>query len=130
METFSLKVITPLGEVFNDEVKSVNLPGSEGDFGVYPKHASLLSTLKPGIMKITTKDDTPETVIITWGYVKVSEHKVQVLIDEAIAIEGSDNSSIIESVNASKELIKKALADDVMMTTLGTQIESIAKDIM
>lgn len=130
METLSLQVVTPQGEVFNDDILSILLPGSEGEFGVYPKHSSLLATLKPGIMKVTKKDNTSEAIIVNWGYVKVSETNVRVLIDNAIAIEGADESVIMQAVADSKELLAKALPNDIMMVSLESQVEAIAKDII
>jgi len=129
METLHLDVVSPYGSVFSEDVQNVTLPGSEGEFGVYPKHSSVLSTLKPGIIKITKADNSVEAVIVNWGYVKVSEHKVSILIDEAIAIEGDNESSIVEAVAKSKELLKKALPNDVMMVTLESQVEVFAKDL-
>ena len=129
METLHLDVVSPYGSVFSEDVQNVTLPGSEGEFGVYPNHSSVLSTLKPGIIKITKTDDSVEAVIVNWGYVKVSEHKVSILIDEAIAIEGDNESSIVEAVAKSKELLKKALPNDVMMITLESQVEVFAKDL-
>lgn len=130
METLTLQVITPHGEVFNDEILNILLPGSEGEFGVYPRHASLLATLKPGIIKITKNDSSTEAIIVNWGYAKVSESFVRVLIDDAIAIEGGSESSIMKAVADSKELLEKALPNDVMMVALETQVEAIAKEII
>jgi F-type H+-transporting ATPase subunit epsilon len=130
METISLQVVTPNGEVFNDEILNILVPGSDGEFGVYPKHATLLSTLKPGIIKITKKDNSTESVVINWGYVKVSEDKVRVLIDDAISITGDNESVIMQAVAKSKELLEKALADDTMIVALESQVEDIAKKII
>ncbi|VAY88402.1 ATP synthase epsilon chain [hydrothermal vent metagenome] len=130
MDTILLQVVTPQGEVFNDEILNILLPGSEGEFGVYPRHTSLLSTLRPGIIKITKKDNTTEAIIVNWGYVKVSETSVRVLIDNAIAIEGDNESVIMKAVADSKELLEKALPNDIMMLSLESQVEAIAKEII
>ena len=40
MDTMKLSIVTPNGEIFNDDIKSVSLPGKEGEFGVLPNHSS------------------------------------------------------------------------------------------
>jgi len=43
METLKLEIVTPTGVLFDDEVKMVTVPGKEGEFGILPHHASLIS---------------------------------------------------------------------------------------
>jgi len=45
MELFKLEIVTPTGVIFDNEVKQVTLPGAEGEFGVLPRHAALVSLL-------------------------------------------------------------------------------------
>jgi hypothetical protein len=60
METLKLSIVTPNGMIFDGDVKSVTLPGKEGEFGVLPHHASLLSALTVGVIEIEKKDSTKE----------------------------------------------------------------------
>ena len=52
MDTLKLEIVTPEGQIFSDDIKDVTLPGSEGEFGVYPGHASLVSLLQAGVIDI------------------------------------------------------------------------------
>ena len=70
MDTLKLSIVTPNGEIFNDDVKTVTLPGKEGEFGVLPGHSSLVSSLTVGVIVIEKVDST-EAVAIKWGQVKV-----------------------------------------------------------
>jgi F-type H+-transporting ATPase subunit epsilon len=130
MNTISLQVVTPHGEVFNDDIFNITVPGSDGEFGIYPNHATLLSTLKPGIIKISKNDNTTESVVINWGYVKVSESSIRILIDDAVAISGESESVIMEAVAQSKKLLSDALVKDSMSVSLELQVENIAKRII
>ena len=85
MNTIRLSIVTPNGEIFNNDVKSVLLPGKEGEFGVLPNHSSLVSSLTVGVIEIEKKDATIEAVAINWGYVKVTENSVDVLVDGIVA---------------------------------------------
>ena len=55
MNTLKLEIVTPEGQIFSNDVKSVTLPGSEGEFGVLPHHASLVTLLNAGIIDIELK---------------------------------------------------------------------------
>ena len=56
MELMKLEIITPSGVIFDAEVKQVTLPGSEGEFGVLPKHATVVSLLDTGVIVIEKED--------------------------------------------------------------------------
>ena len=79
MDKLHLEIVTPQGQIFNDDVSSVVLPGSEGEFGVLPNHASLISLLKAGIIDIEYKQKKHDVVAINWGYAKIDEGKVVIL---------------------------------------------------
>jgi F-type H+-transporting ATPase subunit epsilon len=58
METIRLSIVTPNGMIFDGNVKTVTLPGKEGEFGVLPGHASLVSALTVGVIEIEKTDST------------------------------------------------------------------------
>ena len=104
MNTLKLEIVTPEGQIFSNNVKSVTLPGSEGEFGVLPNHASLVTLLNAGIIDIELGDGNHDVVAINWGHVKVDENSVTVLADGAVSIGGSSESEIAKSLDAAKEL--------------------------
>ena len=103
MDTLKLEIVTPIGQIFANNVKSVTLPGSEGEFGVLPNHASLVTLLQAGVIDIELKDGNHDVVAINWGHVKVDENSVTVLADGAISIGGSSESEIAKSLEDAKE---------------------------
>ena len=86
METLKLDIVTPEGKIFSNDVKSVTLPGSEGEFGVLPGHIGIVTTLNSGVIEIEKKDGKREIVAINWGYAKVDETSVDVLAEGAVDI--------------------------------------------
>ena len=60
MDTIKLSIVTPNGEIFDGDVKAVTLPGKEGEFGVLPNHASLVSALTVGVIEIENKDSSKD----------------------------------------------------------------------
>jgi ATP synthase, F1 epsilon subunit (delta in mitochondria) len=80
MKLLKLEIVTPDGVIFDAEVKQVTLPGSEGEFGVLPEHATLVSLLDTGVIVIDQADNSEVAVAINSGYVKVDEEKRLVLL--------------------------------------------------
>jgi F-type H+-transporting ATPase subunit epsilon len=127
MENLKLEIITPSGKIFSDDVESVLLPGSEGEFGVLKGHSSLISLLTAGIIEVKTKDGHEESVAVDWGYAEVSENGVVVLADGAVAISGENESDIAKSIASAKELLRAAHDSDMAISSVEARIESAAK---
>ena len=127
MNTLKLEIVTPEGQIFSNNVKSVTLPGSEGEFGVLPNHASLVTLLNAGIIDIELGDGNHDVVAINWGHVKVDENSVTVLADGAVSIGGSSESEIAKSLDAAKELLKKIGDSDIAIAIATSRIEAITK---
>ncbi len=127
METLKLEVVTPEGLIFSNNVKDVTLPGSEGEFGVYPGHASLVSLLQAGVIDIELENGKHEVVAINWGHAKVDESSVTVLADGAVSIAGDSESEIANSLENARKLIESMSDSDVAIATATAKIESIAR---
>jgi F-type H+-transporting ATPase subunit epsilon len=127
MNTLKLEIVTPEGQIFSNNVKSVTLPGNEGEFGVLPNHASLVTLLNAGIIDIELGDGNHDVVAINWGHVKVDENSVTVLADGAISVGGSSESEIAKSLDAAKELLKSIGDSDMAIAIATSRMESITK---
>ena len=125
MDTIKLSIVTPTGSIFNGDVKTVTLPGKEGEFGVLPGHSSLVSTLSVGVIVIE-KIDSTEAVAINWGHVKVDEKSVDVLVDGAIALTGGKDSEISKNIEEAKELVNSVKDSKVSMAAVEAKINSFA----
>jgi F-type H+-transporting ATPase subunit epsilon len=125
MDTIKLSIVTPNGEIFNDEVKTVTLPGKEGEFGVLPGHSSLVSSLTVGVIVIEGKNST-EAVAINWGHVKVDEKTVDVLADGAIALTSGSDSEIAKNIDAAKDLVKSVQDSNISVASVEAKINSFA----
>jgi F-type H+-transporting ATPase subunit epsilon len=77
-----LEIVTPERLAYSDEVDSVQLPGSEGELGVLPHHAPLVSTLGVGELRIR-KGGVEESFAIVGGFLQVLPDKVVVLAETA-----------------------------------------------
>jgi F-type H+-transporting ATPase subunit epsilon len=127
MDMMKLEVVTPLGLIFSKEVKQVTLPGSEGEFGILPGHASLVSLLKAGVIDIELENGKHEVVAINWGHVKVDETKVTVLADGAVSVHGESESEIAASIESAEKLLESMCDSDVTFATAKAKIENVAR---
>jgi F-type H+-transporting ATPase subunit epsilon len=77
-----LEIVTPERQVYSDTVDSVQVPGSEGELGVLPHHAPLVSTLGVGELRFR-KDGTEESFAIVGGFLQIRPDRVVVLAETA-----------------------------------------------
>ena len=77
--SLELTIVTPVGEAFHGPVDAVVLPGSEGDFGVLPRHERLMTALRAGEVEIRTGSST-RRASISDGFADVSGEAVVVMV--------------------------------------------------
>ena len=126
MELMKLEIVTPLGIIFDDEIKQVTIPGSEGEFGVLAGHAALVSLLDAGIMVIETEDSKEISVAINGGYVKVEEEKTLCVVEGAVALDAED-SELSASLAQAKELLKKAGGSSMALASAMSKVDGMGK---
>ncbi|MBI3509233.1 MAG: ATP synthase F1 subunit epsilon [Bacteroidetes bacterium] len=76
-----LDIITPDKQLFSGEVKSVQLPGLAGKFGVLNKHASMISSLKKGKIKVVDTQSQTQFFEINGGVAEVHKNKIIILAE-------------------------------------------------
>ncbi|WP_295052797.1 ATP synthase F1 subunit epsilon [Sulfuricurvum sp.] len=126
METLQLEVLTPSGSIFNGPAKSVTLPGEEGEFGVLPEHVSLTTLLQAGVVDIQKENGKTESIVVNWGVVQITDNKVVVLVDGAVAIRGENEGDIAKALDEAKSLISSVADSNVMIASVSARIDSAA----
>lgn len=126
MKLLKLEIVTPDGVIFDNEVKQVTLPGSEGEFGVLADHAALVSLLDAGVITIATADNKEVAVAISGGYVKVDEDKTLCVVEGAVALYGED-SNLAQAIAEAKELLERAQSSSMTIAAAVSKVEYIHK---
>jgi F-type H+-transporting ATPase subunit epsilon len=85
MATFHFDLVSPEKLAFSGEVDQVDIPGTEGDFGVLAGHAPVVATVRPGILTVTA-GGTKQKIIVLGGLAEVSEKGLTLLADVATTI--------------------------------------------
>jgi F-type H+-transporting ATPase subunit epsilon len=93
MATFHFELVSPEKIAFSGDVDQVDVPGSEGDFGVLAGHAPLISLLRPGIMTVYSGGEQTQVVVLG-GLAEVGPDGLTVLADVATSIEDIDRAAL------------------------------------
>ncbi len=102
MATIKLEVVTAERVVFSEDVDSVVAPGVEGQLGILPHHAPLMTTLQPGEL-LVKKSGTEFCLVISGGFLEVRPDRIIVLADAAERAEEIDVSRAEEAIRRAKE---------------------------
>src|SRR5437870_13696549 len=88
------ELVSPERLILSTEVEMVVVPGTEGNFGVLPGHAPLISTIRPGTIDIYEGGAVTERIFIVSGIAEVTPERCTVLADEAMAPDSLDRAAI------------------------------------
>ena len=91
-EKLEVELVSPEKKVFSKDADMVIISGTEGDFGVLPGHAPIISTIRPGSLEIQESSDT-ERMFVAGGIVEVLDDKVSILATEVINKDDIDVSN-------------------------------------
>ncbi|TMJ01960.1 MAG: F0F1 ATP synthase subunit epsilon [Alphaproteobacteria bacterium] len=114
MATFPFDLVSPEKLLFSGEVDQVDVPGTEGDFGVLAGHAPTVSALRPGIMTVFVNGNAQRMVVLG-GFAEVSAGgKLTVLADLADSVEDFDRAALADRITAQQEKIKEMDAGNAL----------------
>ena len=113
MATFHFDLVSPERLLLSGEVEQVDVPGTEGYFGVLPGHAPMVSALRPGILTIK-RDGGEVKVVILGGFAEVSASGLTVLADNAVMAEEFDPAMLAQHIQAAEQKIAKLDAGALM----------------
>ena len=105
---FNVEVLTPEGELFNDEVEMVSTRTEVGSIGIRAKHTPLLGLLTPTELRLYRSDSEIVRLAQGEGYVQVSADGVLLLVEEAHAVDELDAGDLREKLKAAEDAIAAA----------------------
>jgi len=105
--TIHVDIVSAEGELFSGDATMVFASASEGDIGIAPRHAPLLTLLKPGEVRVQTPDGQEHHFFVGGGALEVQPSKVTVLADTAMRAKDIDEAAAL----AAKQRAEDALRD-------------------
>src|SRR5690349_24971987 len=106
MATIHVDIVSAEGEIFSGEAAMVFAPAVMGDIGIAPRHAPLLTTIKPGEIRVQSPDGQEQHFYVSGGALEVQPHLVTVLADTAIRAKDLDEAAALQAKQRAEEALK------------------------
>jgi F-type H+-transporting ATPase subunit epsilon len=103
-------LVSPERELFNGEVDHVVVPGSEGEFGVSPNHAPVMSVIKPGALKVIN-EGAERRIFVNGGFADVTPEGLTVLAEEALDLADIDAAKLEQDLKDAQDDVRDANSD-------------------
>ena len=126
MSAIKLDVVTAERVVFSDEVDVIVAPGIEGQLGILPHHAPLMTVLKPGEL-LVRKDGEEFSLVITGGFLEVRPSRVIVLADAAERVEEIDLARAEEARRRARERLKERIPEVEAVRAQAALLRALAR---
>mgnify|MGYP006063467025 FL=1 len=121
-DQFNYKLVTPEKIYLEGDAQMVVLPGAEGDLGVLPNHSNIITSLRPGIIKVTNSDQT-QSLFVEEGFIKFSNNELLVIavgLDEEAALNNDFINDKIENYSSALNA-----ADETQKMKIQKKIDSL-----
>jgi len=119
--TLQFELVSPERLLRSEPVEMVVVPGTEGNFGVLPGHALLISTVRPGLIEIYEGGKVKERVFVSGGFAEVNPERCTVLADEAVPLPDL-NRAVLEGQARELEARLNTAQDDAARNQMRRQL--------
>jgi F-type H+-transporting ATPase subunit epsilon len=110
-EKLVFALVSPERELFHGEVDQVVVPGSEGEFGVLPRHAPVMSTIRPGALRILDEGGE-RRIFVNGGFADVTPQGLTVLAEDAVDLADVDAAALEQDLKNAREDVDAARDDE------------------
>lgn len=110
-EMLNFEMVSPERLLLSEEVTSVTVPGTDGDFTVFAAHAPVLSTMRPGVVDVQ-KASGEERIFVRGGFAEVNPAGLIILAEEAIAMADLNKEALAQQIQNAQEDLDDASDDE------------------
>ncbi|MGA2711320.1 MAG: F0F1 ATP synthase subunit epsilon [Steroidobacteraceae bacterium] len=104
--TIHVDIVSAEGQIFSGEATMVFVPGSQGELGIAPRHAPLLTTLKPGEVRVQIEGQEEQSFYVGGGALEIQPHMVSVLADTAARAKDLDEAAALAAKARAEEAVR------------------------
>lgn len=108
MATIQVDIVSAEGEIHSGDAAMVFAPASMGEVGIAPRHAPMLTTLKPGEVRVQDADGNEESFYITGGMLEVQPRQVTILADTALRGDQLDEAAALSAQQEAEKALEGA----------------------
>jgi len=109
--TLHVDIVSAEAEIFSGTATMVFAPAEMGEVGIAPRHAPLLTRLKPGEVRVQSQDGKEQSFFVSGGMLEVQPHIITVLADTAIRAADIDEAHAMEAKSRAEKLLADRTAD-------------------
>jgi F-type H+-transporting ATPase subunit epsilon len=106
MATIHVDIVSAEGEIFSGEAAMVFAPAAMGDIGIAPRHAPLLTTLRPGEVRVQTPSGEEQFFYVSGGAIEIQPHSITVLADAALRAKDIDEAAALQAKQRAEEALR------------------------
>ncbi|WP_343560537.1 F0F1 ATP synthase subunit epsilon [Kiloniella sp. b19] len=110
-EQVQFELVSPEKLLFSQSVDMVVVPGEDGDFGVLPRHAPLISTVRHGVISVYDNKAVSEKIFVAGGFAEVTTERCTVLAEYALPVGEIDKAAVEQQLQNAKEDLADAKDD-------------------
>ena len=125
--TMHLNIVSAENELYSGTVTEVYAPAEAGEVGIMPRHTQMLSTLKPGVIRIVEQDGAEQSFFVSGGILEVQPHIVTVLSDTALRAADIDESAALEAKARAEAAMKDKVSDMDYVKAKAELIQAVAQ---
>ena len=122
-----INIVSAEQEIYSGTVTQVFAPAEMGEVGIMPRHAPMLSTLKPGVVRVITQEGDEQSFFVSGGILEIQPHVVTILSDTALRAADIDESAALEAKARAEAAIKDKASDMDYAKAKTELIEAVAQ---
>ena len=112
MAGLHFELVSPSRLLFSGDVASVTIPGIEGEMGIYPGHAPVLATLKPGVVTVYKDDGATDRIFVKGGMAEVNPAGLTLLAEVAIPVSELNAGTLASQIKDLEDDVADAKSDE------------------
>jgi F-type H+-transporting ATPase subunit epsilon len=125
--TMHLNIVSAENEIYSGTITQVFAPAEMGEVGVMPRHAPMLSTLKPGVVRVISQDGEEQSFYVSGGILEIQPHVVTILSDTALRAADIDESAALEAKARAEAAMKDKASEMDYAKAKSELIEAVAQ---
>ena len=122
MAIIKVDIVSAEGEIHSGDAAMVFAPASMGEVGIAPRHAPMLTTLKPGEVRVQTEEGEEEAFYITGGMLEIQPNQVTILADTALRGDQLDEAAALAAQQQAEKALEGA-ADETDIVKATAELE-------
>jgi len=125
--TMHVNIVSAEQEIYSGTVIQVFAPAEMGEVGIFPRHAPMLSTLKPGVVRVISQEGEEQTFFVSGGILEIQPHVVTILSDTALRAADIDESAALEAKSRAEAAMKDKASDLDYAKAKSELVEAVAQ---